>query len=469
MARAVPVKAVAGLERDAVILRQAMSDLHPGLNRYSTGQELSQRFAAFERAFVESRSLREQFLLLTRLTGTLKCGHTYPSFFNQSDAAAAQLFAGRDKLPLHFKWRGGRMIVVKDLTADAKIARGTEVLSINGLAAKTVLETLTPLVRADGSNDAKRRYLLEVKGLESIETFDVYFPLLFPLERPEFLLTLRAPEGREWTAVLPAMDLTERRAARTAKRPATKDGPKDWSLTYRDDVAVLKMDDWVTYNTKWDWRAFLDNGFLELAAKRPRGLIVDLRGNEGGEDCGNEIVARLIDRDLPLKAWERQVRFRQVPDFLRPYLRTWDDSFYAMGKDAEDLGQGRYRLKPGTGGGQIIKPKGPRFLGKVAVLTDAGNSSATFQFANLVKREMLGVLIGETTGGNLRGINGGAFFFLTLPTCGLEVDLPLIGTFADGAAPDGGLEPDMPVEETANDIAAGRDPVMEAALARLRG
>jgi C-terminal processing protease CtpA/Prc len=282
-------------------------------------------------------------------------------------------------------------------------------------------------------------------------------------------LSLRTPDGLESKVVLPAIDLAARRASRAAKQPAAKDGPKDWSLTYRNDIAVLKMDDWVTYNTKWDWRGFLDNAFLELAAKRPKGLIVDLRGNEGGEDCGHEIVARLIDKDLALEAYERRVRFRKAPENLWPYLNTWDNSFRSLGEGAEDGGDGFYRLKATVEGGQVIQPKGPRFLGKVAVLTDAGNSSATFQFASLMKREKLGSLIGETTGGNQRGINGGAFFFLQLPASKLEAELPLIGTFPKGERPDAGLEPDIAVAETVEDIAAGRDPVMETALTRLRG
>lgn len=456
------------LAKDIAILRQAYETIHPGLYRYNTKADMDARFDALAKAFPKSRTIQEAFLTLTRFTSTIKCGHTYSSFFNQPKSTEEALFGGRDKLPLHFKWRAGRMIVVKDLTPGAKIARGTEVLTINGVAAKTVLDTLTPLVRADGSNDAKRRYLLEAKGLESIETFDVYYPLVFPLKSPEFVLTLRAPDGKETSAVLPAINLAARRAARISKQPAAKDGPKDWSLTYREDVAVLKMDDWVTYNTKWDWRGFLDNCFLELAAKRPKGLIVDLRGNEGGEDCGNEIVARLIEKDLSPENAERRVRFRKAPENLWPYLNTWDNSFRTLGEGAEDAGGGFYRLKAGAADGRSIKPKGPRFLGKVAVLIDAGNSSATFQFASLIKRQKLGVLIGETTGGNQRGINGGAYFFLQLPASQLEAELPLVGYFPKDERPDAGIDPDIAVAESAEDIAAGGDPVMEAGLARVR-
>jgi hypothetical protein len=92
------------------------------------------------------------------------------------------------------------------------------------------------------------------------------------------------------------------------------------------------------------------------------------------------------------------------------------------------------------------------------------NSSATFQFADLVQASKLGLLVGAPTGGNRRGINGGAFFFLRLPASGLEVDLPLIGTFPATPQPDAGLTPDVAVAETQEDIAQGRDTVLNRAL-----
>jgi hypothetical protein len=65
-------------------------------------------------------------------------------------------------------------------------------------------------------------------------------------------------------------------------------------------------------------------------------------------------------------------------------------------------------------------------VGATVGLVDAFNSSATFGFCQSVKGTGL---VGQTTGGNRRGIIGGAFVFLNLPTSGLVVDLPVIASF----------------------------------------
>ena len=80
-----------------------------------------------------------------------------------------------------------------------------------------------------------------------------------------------------------------------------------------------------------------------------------------------------------------------------------------------------------------------------------------------------GKLVGEATGGNQRGGNGGAFFFVRLPASGIEFDLPLIGNFPMQPAPDAGIEPDLKVDVAAVDIATGIDAQMERALALATG
>ncbi len=101
------------------------------------------------------------------------------------------------------------------------------------------------------------------------------------------------------------------------------------------------------------------------------------------------------------------------------------------------------------------------------MLCDASNSSATFGFAQAVQESGAATLIGQPTGGNRRGINGGAFFFLRLPASGLEVDLPLIASFPSTPQPDAAILPDIAVPTTAEDIRLARDPQMAAALHHL--
>lgn len=466
-AAAVPALATDGtlassdMQGDVALLRTAYEALHPGLYRYNTPSEMAARFDALRAACARPMSLPAFYLELSRFLATVRCGHSYANFYNQSKRVQAALFEVPDRLPFQFLWLGGRMVVTRDPAG--VLAPGMEVLRLDGRPAGAVLARLLSVARADGSNDAKRRRLLSVQGEDGYETFDIFHPLLFG-SRARHSLVVGGADGRRRTVALASITLADRRAQRPPAVSEADDTPA-WTIERRGRTAVLTMPGWGLYNSRWDWRGWLAAAFEGMGRDGARGLVIDIRANEGGLDCGDEVVARLIDRPVSATRYRRLVRYRSIPPALRPQLDTWDRSFDDWGADAQPFDARFFTLNRRDEEGAAITPKGPRFTGRVAVLIGAQNSSATFQFAQLMRRERLATLVGETTGGNRRGINGGAFYFLRLPGTGLEADLPLIGTFPPEPEPDAGIDPDIRVPLTAEAIAAGRDEAMARALA----
>jgi hypothetical protein len=73
-------------------------------------------------------------------------------------------------------------------------------------------------------------------------------------------------------------------------------------------------------------------------------------------------------------------------------------------------------------------------------------------------------LIGSPSGGNRRGINGGAFFFLHLPNSKIEIDIPLVATLPSQPEPDAGLIPDKTIDLRPESLALNEDEVLTTAL-----
>lgn len=447
-----------GLRGDLTIMRSALR-LHPGLHRYASPARVEDRLARLEQHFVGAPDLEQRYLILSRFLASIRCGHSWCNFFNQAEPVAASLFDRPTRLPFHFAWIGRRMIVLRD-PAGLGLAPGSEIVSVNGVPAGAILSALLPYARADGHNDAARVALLGVGGTEEIETFDVFHGLLYgPPRGGMHQVKVRRPGGGQRDEEVPAIGLAARRAQRHGLK--AQPGSPAWDWTVRPDgIALLTMDSWALYDSDWDWRGWLADRLSSLAGAK--GLIVDLRSNEGGLDCGDALLARLAEAPIPLPPFERRVRFRRTPAELDPYLDTWDRSFRTLGEAGEPIGGGFLRLREEEGD-RAIRPEGPRLALPVAALVGPANSSATFRFAEKARATGLVRLFGQATGGNRRGLNGGAYFFVRLPASGLEFDLPLIGYFPPGSPPDSGVEPDVAIAVTPADIASGRDPAMAAA------
>ena len=154
--------------------------------------------------------------------------------------------------------------------------------------------------------------------------------------------------------------------------------------------------------------------FAEVKAQGIRRVAVDLRGNGGG----NSLVANEFLRYLPVKS------YKEVTDCWRlGWLMLTDNQETSENKPYDDL----------------------TFDGDVYVLTDASSFSSAMIFAEYIKDNRLGTLIGEAPGNTPSGYGDIAIF--QLPHSGLLLHVSTKQFFrADKECADVLVEPDIPCE-----------------------
>ena len=460
------------LRADLALLRETLAALHPGLHRYVDAAALASRWAELERSLKPELSLGEGYLLLAQTVAAIRCGHTWPNFWNQSALTQQALFDGPDKLPFACRWIDDALVVTGNGSEDDRFQRGTRILRLNGVAAGTIRDRLLECVKGDGANTGQRLAGLGLVGHGSFEALDAFLPVLFPPTEGRFRVEAQAPEtDQAFTAEVSATDRRRRRSALEARHGPLPSSYDDlWSFRHLNaQTAYLRLGTFVTYKMKLDWKRFLRDAFQEMKTRDTRHLIVDIRGNEGGMD---EVVAELVTywtkRPFEHLEEESRLKFAVVPETLRPFLDTWDQSLFDLTGKVEPLGDGFYRWTGAAPEPRPIRPTKRTFGGTVWLLVDGANSSATFHLARLCRQHQLATLVGEETGGSRRGSNGGSMFFLRLPKTGLEVDIPVYGSPLHPERPDRGIEPELAVAPTAADYAAGRDAAIAAALNRIQ-
>jgi hypothetical protein len=154
-----------------------------------------------------------------------------------------------------FRWIGNQMVVTENQTDGAWLPKGSVIKAIDGVSSAAVLSRLLPLVRADGSNDGKRRALLSPTGADEIETFDVLRGLVYGAPKNgQFNVHFREPgTSRDAWVDMPAVDLAARKKYIRALDPRSNEPIWQWQMG-EDGIALLTMPGWAVYNSKWDWQ-----------------------------------------------------------------------------------------------------------------------------------------------------------------------------------------------------------------------
>lgn len=466
---------ISQMHSDLAILNSALTSLHPGTYRYLKKLQLDRYFKEIKIQTNKPLSVSEYYIKLSQLTAKLKCGHTYLNPYNQKKALSSQLNSEL-VIPLLFKVINKKIIVTHNLSEHGKIKAGDEVISINGRPTAEIIDSLLTVSRSDGKHGLNKK--LDNIGIspylankDRYALFDIYFPLFFAKHSSSDYDEVAVKPFNKDEVIKYSLHMISKqvRQERYQARFETESMQPTASFSVLSpQCGYLKIRDFTTKGWGKNYEYCLDSIFIKLKNIRASKLIVDIRDNEGGDDdVRNKVISYLITHPAH-HTIRRYFRFLKVSDSLMPYLQTWDPSFKRP-KLASDYNRTKASLyyKKNTGSTESIIPNQNHFAGQVYLLINATNSSSSFFMADILQENKYAKLVGEATGGTKQGINGGQFFFLYLPSSGIEVDIPIIYQSPIKQRKDEGIKPEITVKTKVSDIANGVDPQLNYIIRRL--
>lgn len=461
----------AQIKEDVAVLKEIIQYVHPNVYKYRDSVELQNDFAVLELEMLMEPTLLNAYKAVSKFTSNIKCSHTFTNPWNQPTILDRAMFYQPDKIPFTFNRIGKKLFIDKSASENRDLEKGLEILMINDVPSQVVMTKLAQHVTSDGSNYEKKLERLIVDGTEKFALFDIFYPLEFGSTNTFKLLLKNNITENIFETSVQAISKTNRTALLKTRYGKIETSLRDgWKFKILNkEAALLTIKSFAVQRNEFDWKKVLDAAFNELNKKDIPNLIIDIRGNEGGQgEVGEYILEKIIQSPFEAPEMVSSVRYKVIPEKFEKYMSTWDKFPYDFTNKIAKEENGRYQLKSKYSlAAKTYKPQKNGYKGQVYLITDASNSSATHLMAMYAKKMPEVTIIGQETGGNQKGTNGSFIFFLRLPNTRIVVDIPAIGMqvpVKSGEVYDGGVKPDIIVKKTANDFVNNVDTELETVL-----
>ena len=243
--------------------------------------------------------------------------------------------------------------------------------------------------------------------------------------------------------------LLRARAAPESNKATDADPQRSIRLDWQGSVAILRIDSFALPPEAAADR--LRHVFEQLVPIRPSALIVDLRGNSGGNLSAMLLAGHLFADPMPAgyfvtRRWWNSHSQAPTPAQAEATFEQFAEF---------DLARFRVALNQTAGLYGIVAPRTPHYNGPVYLLVDSASASATEALAYLLQQEDRAALVGERTAGAMLSSDE-----IELEN-GWQFTLPVADYYAaDGARLEGvGVVPDHQMQssqalQTAMDLAA---------------
>jgi hypothetical protein len=450
------------LQQDFIILRKALEEGHAGLYRYTKKKEMNATFDRVQRMIDRDMTASEFYAIVTILSDAIKCGHTQ---FVLPRELRTDLETTGKQLPLKVKFISGKAYVIA--SADGKVTSGAELLSINSKPIVKIAQAIMRHLPGDGDIKTGKFRSLSAK-------FSWYY-YLFVEQTDSFAIAYLNPSRQRCTATLAALtekDLANVLAKNNTAPAINDDKPWRYEVMSVPYVARLKVETFAPPDDGIDGQTFaqfLESSFKKIEDDKVDNLIIDFRGNDGGENYGPVLYSHIADSDFEVFA-SVDASTNQLP-FISQYSKIGPDFRSKFAGQLLPENGGRYRASEKSE--YFVSTQHPvknSYRGKVWILIDGETFSSATVFCSLAKSHRRGLFVGEETGGAYRGFNAGELIVITLPASQLKVVIPLLCfTIATGpvSQPRRGILPDHPSQSSINDALNGTDSDLAFTLRRI--
>ena len=429
---------VSYLKQDIDLTYQILKDGHPGLYWYITKKQLDYKFDSLKNSLNKALTTGEFYQKLAPVIGAIRCGHTSLKYPTPIVRDKKEKEAIKNKIyPLNqfsYAFFDDKLFVINNKSKNKTIKTGTEILEIDGLATKDIINTISTGFSYDGYNVNPKNKRIE-------RSFPQFYKIYFT-ERDSIAIKYKADTIRETyisfylkdKEVKKTIDSVNKIAAKPIKQKIDslknrgKKVNNEYQLDFKfldqqKDIAYLKIKSFSVPTANFP--AFYKNCFDSIGLAKSNNLIIDIRNNPGGTlNASLALFAYLTDKDFvyldkPINTGVfKPGKYDKGLKKILYYLTGFNDN----PKLYEDNEGNFFSLMKGY---TPQKPNKNNYKGKVYVLINEFSFSASSLLSANLKGIKRATFVGTETGGGANQCTAGSIPVIELKNTKLSLRLGL--------------------------------------------
>lgn len=402
------------LQEDYLQFRDILESTHPALYDYTPKASLDSLFDNNFKKINSELDFNTFLILMTEVISKVGCGHSSLWIPNKFwEVAPENLF------PLRITVSNKKIFVNGSYKANLDLPIGSELIALNRQPMDLIMKKLAFLTSADGFNPSYRKTM-------ALKNFAVKYAFAYGFF-DSFEIDYKLPNNDK---------VLKKNIQPTSKKEIdkSKDSSPELSFKLRDQskIGILTINSFGYYGEVEMFQNFVDSVFSEIRQNKTENLILDLRGNSGGDPfCAAYLWAYLEPMSLPY----------------------FEDHY------------GKYD----TLANPIPKAQNS-FNGHLFTLIDGHGFSTTGHFCGLLKFHKVGKFIGSELGSTYT-CTGNATY-PPLKNTGIMVGTARVRRYSAAVKnmdATRGVMPDYEIEPTQENIINGKDTVMDFAVGLAKG
>jgi len=447
---------------DVRFLENIFFTTHINLALVADTNQLRARFDTLRDGITDSIGPAELYRRLAPVFGSIRdihCSLDLPLSSNE------YYQSGGLYLPIHVLISNRQLFVRNEYSETCE--KGSQILSINGIPADTIIEVMLSISSSEGDNTHSREKVMEY-------SFASVYPLFFPVDSVNEL-QLKVDADTIYSSV-DGVNRLQTVYDTFFQDPVPAD-KQSFTFGYTQDkkIAYMRISTFMGGNPG-EYSRFLNATFRYVNDHPPVGLIIDLRHNGGGfADYGKKLVRYLMPERF---TYVDNIVSKSSTLMQREIIRNSVFQPEIIKFLQKDIGYKPLRAFWSKHNGiidttfeKLVKPVNAHrnYKGLLVILIDGMSASTTGMVCNTLRNRPNTLFAGLPAGCAVSGTFGQPTQFV-LPNSGITGFISILRFNQDKKEPDlTPISPDVCIPESPQDLESDTDSQLNTLLTYLRG